>query len=190
MCIRDSLVQNSRLAEADDIATASYDGIPQVWFDTLEDAIGLQSDPAYAAADDDQVHFMDRTKLKFLMLGERAIDGDVGPGDGHGVNLLLLVRRRQGATQEQFDSEWIGADDRGWGQALGATRHVTSRSLPESYAEEEPAYDGLRELFFTDLASLRAARERAPEAWEGLTHPPAADPGQSVIYVATQRRMR
>ena len=185
------LVENARLADADGLITSSYDGNPQVWFETLEDALGLQSDPAYAEADDDQEHFMDRPKLKFLLLKETAIDGEVGPGDGQGVNLMLLASRRPDATQEQFDAEFITADDAELGRALGATRHIVSRSLPEAYTgEEPPAYDAVRELFFEDLDSLQAAKAKAPDAWAALLKTPAIDPANSAVYVAHQRRLR
>jgi hypothetical protein len=41
------LVQDARPAEANDLITSSYDGIPEVWFDLLGDALGLQRDTAY-----------------------------------------------------------------------------------------------------------------------------------------------
>jgi len=185
------LVHNARLADADGLITSSYDGIPQVWFDTLEDALGLQSDPAYAEADDDQEHFMDRPKLKFLLLGETAIDGESGPGDGKGVNLMSLVKRREGLSPDEFRAAFIDEADRENGRALGATRHIVSCSLPEAYmGEEPPAYDAVRELFFEDLDSLRAAESRAPDAWAALTSPAAIDAANSETYVAFQRRLR
>ena len=166
------LVQNARMAEADGIITSSYHGIPQVWFDTLDDALGLQPDPAYPEADADQEHFMDRPKLKFLLLKETALDGEVGPGDGTGVDLMVLVNRRAGATQEEFDSEFIADGDAERGRALGATRHIASRVLPEAHAgEEHPVHDAVRELFFTDLDGSKAARDLAPDAWEASRTP-------------------
>jgi hypothetical protein len=185
------LVQNSRLTEVDDLITSSYDGIPQVWFETLDDALGLQADPAYAEADADQEHFMDREKLAFLLLQEEAVDGEVGPGDGKGVNLMLCVKRRDGLSQAEFHDGWVSAEDADRGRALGARRQICSAAIVENYAEgAEPVYDGIRELFFEDLDALRKAPTEDPEAWAALTAPADADPDKSAVYIAEQRRLR
>jgi len=180
-------VQNARLAEADDLITAPYHGIPEVWLDDAESALKLQQDPAYAEAEADQVHFMDIPKLRFLLTAEEAVDGHAGPGDATGVKVIRLIRRA--ASLAEFDAAWRDPADADRGRALGATRHVRSRSIPETYAAgQEPEFDAVRELWFPDLAALRAATAR--EEWRALFEPSYVDPNSSVTYVATERRLR
>ena len=81
-------VQNARLADADDLADAPFDGIPEVWLDDLAAAAGMQQAPGYAEADADQQHFMDIPKLQFLLTDEEPVDGECGPGDTDGVNVI------------------------------------------------------------------------------------------------------
>jgi hypothetical protein len=104
---------------------------------------------------------------------------------------MLLVKSRPGATPEEFDAESMATRDAEDGRSWGATRHIVSRSLPESYAgEEPPAYDAVRELFVENLDRRRSAPSRAPEAWDVLTRSAAVEHGNSVLYVAHQRLYR
>ncbi|PXY29375.1 hypothetical protein BAY59_17440 [Prauserella coralliicola] len=183
-------VQNARLAAADDLIDAPYHGIPEVWLDDVESALKLQDDPAYAEAEADQVHFMDIPKLAFLLTTEEAVDGSAGPGDARGVKLIRLLRRAPGLDQAAFDAVWSDDRDVERGRAVGALRHVRSRSIPESYAAGEPAFDAVRELWFADLGALRAAPARDPRAWRELSEPTACDATASVTYIATERRLR
>jgi len=184
-------VQCTRAGEADELSTASFDGVPQVWLDDLAAAAGLQEAPGYEEANADQVHFMDIPKLQFLLTDEDSVDGDGGPGEARGVDVLRFLRRRDGMSPEEFAGQWRDDADREQGQALGATRHIRSVSIPESYAEgTEPPFDGVRELWFSDIEAVRRAREQSPEAWEALINPAYADPDRSVTLVSTQRRLR
>ena len=95
-------VQNARLADADDLADAPFDGIPEVWLDDLAAAAAMQEAPGYKEADEDQQHFMDIPKLQFLLTEEDPVDGEPGPGDADGVNVIRLLRRADGVEPEQF----------------------------------------------------------------------------------------
>ena len=178
-------VQNARLADADDLADAPFDGIPEVWLDDLAAAAAMQEAPGYKEADEDQQHFMDIPKLQFLLTEEDPVDGEPGPGDADGVNVIRLLRRADGVEPEQFAQHSADAEH---GKAVGAIRHIRSRSVPESYVNGGPAYDVVRELWFEDLDAVRAASET--EAWNELMNPDGADPERSVTYIATQRRLR
>ncbi|WP_338595829.1 EthD domain-containing protein [Saccharopolyspora sp. SCSIO 74807] len=184
-------VQNSRLAAADDLIDAPYHGIPEVWLDDPGSALALQDDPAYAEADADQVHFMDIPKLRFLITAESAVDGSDGPGEATGVKLVRLLRADEGLSGDDFDRRFADSADRDRGRAVGALRHVRSRSIPESYVDgAQPEFDAARELWFPDLEALRAAPEKDADGWRELITPSCADSARSVTFIAAERRLR
>ena len=56
--------------------------------------------------------------------------------------------------------------------------------------DEEPAYDGVRELWFEDLQSLQRAHVDEPKTWQALFAPAVADDARSTLFLCTQRRLR
>ncbi|MEU9187994.1 EthD domain-containing protein [Streptomyces sp. NPDC048484] len=184
------VVQNVRLLKAEDLSDAGYHGIPEVWFDDLEAALGLQDAPGYAEAQADQVHFMDVAALRFLVMREDAVDGAAGPGDGRGVKLIRLLRRARGTERAAFHAAWSDDTDRARGRAVGAVRHVRADCRPTGDTDGELVFDAVRELWFGDLDALRAGPARSPQAWRELLEPDGTDPAASVNYVAVERRLR
>jgi hypothetical protein len=168
-----------------------YDGIAEVWLDDIETAAGLTEHPNFAAAQADQANFMLPHEVRYLMTEERAVDGDTGPGDASGVKLMHLVKRGADVSPEDFHAGWGNGADAELGQSLGAKRHVRCHSVDVTYtADEEPTYDGVRELWFVDLDALKRAHTGEPDSWQALFAPEVADLSQSTLFVCTQRRLR
>jgi len=162
-----------------------YDGIAEVWLDDVETAAGLTEHPRFAAAQADQINFIQPDEVRYLMTEEQAVVGETGPGDATGVKLMHLVKRAPESSSEDFHAGWAGSGDAQLGAALGVVRHVRCHSI-----DEEPAYDGVRELWFEDLHALQRAHADAPESWQALLAPPTVDASQSTLFVCTQRRLR
>lgn len=63
--------------EASELTVAPYDGVAEIWFDTLEDAVSaLTSDHYKAVIAKDEENFLDRSKTVFLFSHEKLIVGD------------------------------------------------------------------------------------------------------------------
>jgi uncharacterized protein (TIGR02118 family) len=178
-------VQSTRKPVEPVAPNGPYDGIAEVWLDDVETAAGLTEHPKFAAAQADQVNFMQPDAVRYLMTEERAVVGEAGPGDATGVKLMHLVRRAEGSSPEDFHAQWAASSDAELGNALGAVRHVRCHSI-----DDEPTYDGVRELWFDDLPALQRAHAEEPESWQALFAPAIADPSHSALFVCTQRRLR
>jgi uncharacterized protein (TIGR02118 family) len=184
-------VQSTRKDVEPVSSAATYDGIAEVWLDDVETAAGLTEHPKFAAAQADQINFMQPDAVRYLMTEERAVTGEIGPGDGAGYKVMHLVRRPDGGSPEDFHAEWADPRDAELGAALGAVRHVRCHSIDVTYAgDEEPTYDGVRELWFDDLAALQRAHADQAESWRALFGPAVADTSRSTLLVCTQRRLR
>jgi uncharacterized protein (TIGR02118 family) len=183
-------VQSTRKDVEPVSSEATYDGIAEVWLDDVETAAGLTEHPKFAAAQADQINFMQPEAVRYLMTEEHAVIGETGPGDANGVKLMHLVRRAAGCSPEAFHADWPDSRDAELGSALGTTRHVRCHSIAATYNGDEPVYDGVRELWFDDLEALRRAHADGAESWRELFAPAVADGSQSTLFVSTQRRLR
>jgi uncharacterized protein (TIGR02118 family) len=184
-------VQSTRKPVEPVAVNGPYDGIAEVWLDDVETAAGLTEHPKFAAAQADQINFMQPDAVRYLMTEEQAVTGDTGPGAAGGYKLMHLVKRAEGCSPEDFHADWAGPSDAELGAALGAVRHVRCHSIDVTYnGDEEPTYDGVRELWFDDLQALQRAHADEPETWQALFAPAVADPSHSTLFVCTQRRLR
>ena len=174
-----------------DLPILPYGGAAEVWFESLESANGLMEDPDYttgAAHDEDNFHYMDQV-VALQATQYVATDGPPVLQDTGGVKVMQFVRRADGVDPDAFRAQWLAAaDGDAAAEDLRLTRHVRCASVPENYAEGDPAFDGVRELFWPDEWSFMAARVRAPEAWARLTSGPAIAP-ESGFLVTTEHRV-
>jgi hypothetical protein len=163
-----------------------------VWFDDVASADGLMNDPDYAenaAHDEDNFHHMDR--MTALRATQRVLlEGPPILKDTGNVKVMQFVRRPGGTDPGAFREAWLGdAAEDALVEDLRATRHVRAAMIPEDYAAGDPRFDGVRELWWPDVWSFMAARERAPEAWASLTAAPAVDPAGSGFLVTAENRV-
>lgn len=150
-------VQAHRIDEdLDGIATSPYEGVPEVWYDSRESALGQNEDPNYTEyAQQDEPNFVDMTGIAWVHTDERLLRDDLPlEQDTDVAKLLLFVARAEGTTPEQFAARWptVAAE---LAAATGVRRSAMATTLPAQYAEDEPAYDGVLELWRSDLDALR-----------------------------------
>lgn len=139
------------------IAMSPYDGVPEVWYDSRESALGQEDDPSYTEyAQRDEPSFVDMTGIAWVHTDERLLRDDLPlEQDTDVAKLLLLVRRAAGTSPEAFAECWPAV-----AAALAARtaveRAAVATTLPAQYAEAAPAFDGVLELWWPDLDALRA----------------------------------
>jgi uncharacterized protein (TIGR02118 family) len=165
-----------------------FEGSAEVWFDQVADALGMQDDPAYAeGAAVDEPNFIDMERLVFIFTEEDVLEPGppIDKSDG-GLKLMQMVRRAPGVEREEFTAAWAHSDDGLAGQ-LRADRHVACRTLLDS--APEPAFDGVREVFWADPDDFEVARREFAPDWPCLHDPELVDPRASPSMVVDELRV-
>src|SRR5262245_16022397 len=81
-----------------------YDGIAEMWFDDTAAMKALRADPAYAAVQADEAHFIDRSRMALLITEEHVILD--GPVPANAAKHVELVTRRPGLGVDEFQRYW------------------------------------------------------------------------------------
>ena len=75
------------------------------------------------------------------------------------IKVLFLLHRRDGISREQFLREWSGDQHRSIASRIpGLLRVVQNHPVP---SDDEPAFDGIAELWFQNADMMRAAMDSA-----------------------------
>jgi uncharacterized protein (TIGR02118 family) len=67
------LVQSHRITIPDDKHPPTYDGIAELWFDTIEDLLAARQSPEWQASTNDEPNFIDHTKVTIVVTEEHTI---------------------------------------------------------------------------------------------------------------------
>ena len=67
------LVQSRRITIPGDKFQPDYDGIAELWFDTIEDLLAARQSPEWKASSDDESNFIDHTKVAYFVTEEHTI---------------------------------------------------------------------------------------------------------------------
>lgn len=174
------------------LAAGPYEGIAEVWFDTLEIALGLGQDPDYQRdLVPDERKFIDVPNLRFLMTDEEVpLPGPAMAKSDFYFKLMQVVRRRQNVTPDAFRKTW-STDDPGnrLALALGAVRHQRCCAASGTEPEAGTGYDAVRELWWRNAADFEAGRRRAPEAWRQLMEPAQTEPAATIVMAVDEYRV-
>ena len=74
------------------------------------------------------------------------------------VKLIYGINRKPGMSVEEFQHYWRETHGPIAARLPGVRRYVQCHTLPELYTgENTPAYDGVAELWFDDMAALQQA---------------------------------
>jgi uncharacterized protein (TIGR02118 family) len=156
-CFRRYVQSHCLPEDMPDTPPAPYDGVAEVWFDDLQTALSLGENPEYLeGAYLDEPNFA-APNAPFLL----AIENVVVPGpelekDTDGVKAIVLAKRKPGLSVEEFQAYWRDTHAPLVPKTPGLRRYVQCHLVPEMYANGEPAYDGVAELTWPDLASFEA----------------------------------
>ena len=74
------------------------------------------------------------------------------------VKLIYVITRKEGMSVAEFQTHWRDTHAAIAANIPGVRRYVQCHTLPELYGSDlAPSYDGAAELWFDDLAAMRAA---------------------------------
>ena len=105
------------------------------------------------------------------------------------VKLIYCFRRRAGMTGAEFDAYWRDVHGPIGARIPGLRRLVQSRALHIAGDSRQADFDGLAELWFDDIESLR--RARGSEEWRlaSLDEPNFLDPASTAYLVSEERTL-
>ncbi|MGA8866258.1 MAG: EthD domain-containing protein [Candidatus Sulfotelmatobacter sp.] len=67
------LVQSHRVSIPGDKYSPPYDGVAELWFDTIEALLAARQSPEWKASSDDEENFIDRSKVAYFVTQEHVI---------------------------------------------------------------------------------------------------------------------
>jgi uncharacterized protein (TIGR02118 family) len=105
------------------------------------------------------------------------------------IKLVYCITRRQGMSLEEFSHYWHDVHGPIGRRIPGLRRLVQSHPVPYPDDIAPQAFDGMAELWFDDLAALRAAQQSAE--WRASTEDEAnfIDPERTALFVTIEREI-
>lgn len=67
------LVQSHRLSVPGDKHSRAYNGIAELWFDSVEDLLAARQSPEWQASTQDEANFIDHTKVAYFVTEEHVL---------------------------------------------------------------------------------------------------------------------
>jgi hypothetical protein len=153
----------------------TYDAVAEIWIDNIADILGFREEPSLVKyIIDDEPKFIDMPNLAFLaaemevLTSGPQLNAGLHPGD----EMWSLARRPLSVKILQFiatdgNPDWATRDDEGLGLRLGAFRHTRGQYLQAVHGEE-PAFLGVRELWWPTRTAFHRAIDDDPEALQSL----------------------
>lgn len=73
------LVQSHRVTVPDDRYRPDYDGMAELWFDSIADMLAARQSPEWKASSADEAQFIDADKVAYFVSEERVILDEMQP---------------------------------------------------------------------------------------------------------------
>jgi uncharacterized protein (TIGR02118 family) len=153
-------VLNVAFQPEDSAEPPEWDGVVELGFDDLASLRAGMSAPDWMSKER-QVSseaFLDMSSIKSFVAEQHVIlDTPLPAGAPPRVKLLAFVQRRPGTTHEQFADYWVNTHGPLVKPRIpGLRKYVLNVSFTPADTQAAPDWDGMVELGFDDLASLRA----------------------------------
>ncbi len=134
----------------------AWDGIAEIWFDSMEALRALRGSPEQAAVDADEPRFIDKASQTMLLTEQHVIkEGPVPAGAAKWVEFL---NRRPDLAPEAFQRHWREVHGPIAAGIPQIRRYVQSHVRLGAYASgRTPRYDGVAITWFDDTAAMRAS---------------------------------
>jgi uncharacterized protein (TIGR02118 family) len=159
-----------------------YEGIAEVWMDSVADAAALAEEPTYVRdLVPDEPAFIELADLRFLITEEDVLVS--GPDhrsglskgdtcwydDDRAVNTKLIQLMDAAAG-----GDWRSEREIELGKAVGAFRHVCCSPASAAYGAAAAPFGGVRELWWPTLSAFQRGCAKAPSAFARLLGHPNA----------------
>jgi uncharacterized protein (TIGR02118 family) len=187
-------VQSHRLPEdtSASFRVAPFHGAAEVWYDDLATAVGMRTNPQYLeGAYLDELNFINQPELKWLATKENVVvAGSPIAKDAQLVKGLFLVKRKPGMSVAEFQDYWRNKHAPLVPRTPHLIRYVQCHVLPETYDSEfPPAFDGVAELWWPDLAKFKESWASQEMQVEQLTDAKAFVGDETRAFLAQENRV-
>ncbi len=187
-------VQSHRFPESlANFSASPYEGAAEVWYDSLQAALQMRESPEYLeGARKDEPNFIDVPGLKWLATNENVVlEGTPMTKATRCVKGVFLVKRKPGLSVAEFQAHWRNRHAPLVPRTPHLLRYVQCHVLPETYdSDMPPAYDGVAELWWPDVAKFRdswASPEMQVEQFTDVKN--FVDGKNSVAFLAEENRV-
>jgi len=151
-------VQSHRLPQSiPGFSAFPYEGVAEAWLDSVETATGFHTHPGYLEAAKDEPNFIETSRVTFLLTRENVVvPGPAFAKDTSAVKGLFFIKRKPGMSVAEFQEYWRTKHAPLVPQTPHLLRYVQCHVLPETYeSDTPPAYDGVTELWWPDVATFQ-----------------------------------
>ena len=172
--------------QIDPRARAPFAGAVEVWHFRAEQAL------ARAEHAEVQALLANGARIGPVVSGlARVVLRTAAHREGRGVKGVFPFRRKAGLSIEAFQRRWWHGHGPIAARTEGASLYLQCHPLAETYVGDEPAFDGVTELHWPDLAAARSARASAQMRDEqGTDAPHFAAAGSVLLFVASEEVLR
>lgn len=152
-------VQSHRIKHAGFSISCPYEGVAEVWFDSLDAAKQMRESREYLdGAFADEPNFINTSHLSWIATQENVVlAGPPMAKDTPSIKALFFPKRKPGMSVADFQNYWRTRHGPLVPKTPGLLRYVQCHVLPETYQDGTPIYDGVAELWWPDLALLEKA---------------------------------
>jgi len=169
-----------------------YGGAAEVWYDNLAAALQMRTNPEYLeGAFRDEPNFIEQPKLAWLATQENVVvAGSPMTKQTPAVKGLFLVKRKSSMSVAEFQDYWRNRHAPLVPRTPHLLRYVQCHVLPETYdSDAPPAYDGVAELWWPDLARFKESWASPELQVEQLTDARNFVSGESRAFLAQENRV-
>jgi hypothetical protein len=161
----------------------------------------MATEPLFLDLMDDEANFIDLAQPRSLFTAHELVLDERGFDPlRRGVKDLLFVRKKPELERGDFIAAWTDEGAASLGRRLGVNRHIVNTAIGHLQRAsstgatdetddrgESGGYDGVRELWWPDHASLHAGLDHHPKAAAALFDDGAIATEQSFALVAHER---
>ncbi|MGE0823927.1 MAG: EthD family reductase [Candidatus Binatia bacterium] len=150
-------VQSHVIAAANE--ETPYDGAAEIWVnDETAATTVFQSKEYKEGAYLDEPKFVDIKSALRLQTEDRMIFAGAPMSKTEGlVKRMSFIKRKPGMSREEFSCYWQDVHGPIASKLPGLRRYLQCHTLPSMYANGEPPFDGVAQVWFTDTAALDKA---------------------------------
>ncbi len=131
-----------------------YDGIAEIWVDSVDALREMSAGPAYDAVQADEENFIDRTTMALLLTEEHVIKAEPIPEDP--VKMVEFIKRKQGMEVGEFQRYWRDVHGPIAAEIPVMPHYIQSHLLLGAYRDgKQPAWDGCAVTWFASVDAMR-----------------------------------
>ena len=137
-----------------------YDGIAEIWVESVDVLRAWAGCAEYQAVEWDEKQFIDRSKTALILTLEHVIKD--GPSPHNALKNIEFVPRKPGMPVDEFQTYWRNVHGPIAAEIDVIRRYVQSHTLPSAYRDGRlPLIDGCATTWFDNISSMRLSAKSA-----------------------------